>query len=99
MGRTPYPYRMAKRAEPEAIQPNRLQRVLAFMFAAVIVLSLLAIILSIVRGAVGADPTTGLWPFILVLPMPGLAIAVLLLIALLVVTAVRRSRAARDARS
>jgi len=38
-------------------------------------------------------------PIILVLPLPGLTIAVLLLIALLVVTAVRRSQAAKDARS
>lgn len=90
---------MAKRAEPEAIQPNRAQRVLAFMFAAVILLSLVAIILTLVAGAIGADPTSGIWPVILILPLPGLSVAVLLLIALLVVTAVRRSRAARDARS
>jgi len=90
---------MAKPAEPEAVQPNRVQRVLAFMFAAVILLSLVAIILTLVAGATGADPTSGIWPVILILPLPGLSIAVLLLIALLVVTAVRRSRAARDARS
>lgn len=90
---------MAKTAEPEATQPNRLQRVLAFMFAAVIILSVLALLLGLVAGAIGADPTSGIWPLIIVLPMPGLTIAVLLLIALLVVTAVRRSRAARDARS
>ena len=90
---------MAKRAEPEAIQPSRVQRVLAFMFAGVILLSVISLILTLIGGAVGADPTSGVWPVILVLPLPGLTIAVVLLVALLVVTAVRRSRAARDARS
>lgn len=84
--------------EPSETPPNRLQRILAFMFAAVIGLSIVALILIIVAGAIKADVTTGIWPIIVVLPLPGLSLAALLLIALLVVTAVRRSQAAKDAR-
>ena len=90
---------MAKTEQPASPPPSRLQRILAYMFAAAIGLSLIALILIVVAGAIRADITTGIWPIILVLPLPGSSIAVLLLIALLVVTAVRRSQAARDARS
>ena len=89
---------MAK-SPPPAPSASRAQRVLAFMFAAVMGLSLISLILIIVAGAIRADVRTGIWPVILVLPLPGLSMAVLLLIALLAVTAVRRSRAARDADS
>jgi hypothetical protein len=68
------------------------------MFAAVMGLSIIALILIIVANLIHVDVRTGVWPIIVVLPLPGLSIAVLLLIALLVVTAVRRSQAAKDAR-
>jgi hypothetical protein len=90
---------MAKTEQPATPPPSRLQRILAFMFAAVILMSLVALILILVAGGIGVDPRTGVWPIIFVLPLPGLSIAVLLLIALLVVTAVRRTQAARDARN
>lgn len=90
---------MAKTSkEPAAVQPNRLQRILAFMFAGVMAVSIIALVVILVAGLVGVDRRTGVWPIIAVLPLPGLSIAVLLLITLLVVTAVRRSQAAKDAR-
>ena len=90
---------MAKTEQQAAPPPSRLQRILAYMFGAAIVLSIIGIVMSLVARATEADITTGIWPIILVLPLPGLIIAFLLLIALLVVTAVRRSQAAKDARS
>ncbi len=90
---------MAKTEQQAAPPPSRLQRILAYMFGAAIVMSVIALILIIVANGIHADVTTGIWPIILVLPLPGLIIAFLLLIALLVVTAVRRSQAAKDARS
>lgn len=85
-------------ATPET-GPSGAQRVLAFMFAAVCGVSILALLSLIVAGAIRADITTGIWPFVLVLPIPGFAVAFALMFALLILTAVRRSRAAKEARS
>lgn len=89
---------MAKTQPQASPQPSRVQRILAYMFAAVIGLSIIALILIMVAGFMGVDPSTGIWPIIFVLPLPGLTIAFLLLITLLIVTAVKRSQAAKDAR-
>ena len=79
---------------------NRGERVLAYMVASLIVLSLAAFIALIVGTAVGLerdDFAQGIWPTITILPLIGLPIGFVLIIVLLVVSAVRRGRAARDA--
>lgn len=79
---------------------NRVERVLAYMVASIIVLSLAAFIALIVGTAVGLerdDFAQGIWPTITILPLIGLPIGFVLIIVLLVVSAVRRGRAARDA--
>lgn len=68
------------------------------MVAAAIGLSLLAIVITLVTRLLGqTDYDGGIWAFILVLPLVGFPIGFLLLIVLIILTAVRRGRAARDA--
>lgn len=81
------------------ITEHRAERVLAFMFAAVVGLSILAFLAVIIGTAAGAGAdngfSQGVWPYIIMLPWFGLPIAFLLLIALLIVNWVRRSRESR----
>ena len=78
---------------------HRAERVLAYMFVAIVGLSILAFIAVMIGTAVGAGAndgfSQGIWPLVLTLPLFGLPIAFLLLIALLIVNGVRRARAGR----
>ena len=68
---------------------NRVERVLAYMVASIIVLSLAAFIALIVGTAVGLerdDFAQGIWPTITILPLIGLPIGFVLIIVLLVVS-------------
>jgi len=76
---------------------HRTERVLAYMVASSIGLAILAIVALLIAGVARIDTTSGVWLSIVVLPPIGLAIGVLLIIALVIVSAIRRSRAARDA--
>ena len=73
---------------------TRLERILAYMFASAIGLSIIAIILILIASAVPFQ----LPAVVTVLPVPGLALAFAFLIALLIVTAVRKGRESKDAR-
>jgi hypothetical protein len=64
------------------------------MFAAVLGLSVIAIIALFVAGV---NATGEFWAIIQVLPLIGLPLAMVLLITLIVLNAVRRSRAAKVA--
>jgi uncharacterized membrane protein len=86
--------------EESFVMSNRVERVLAYMVAGIIVLSLAAFIALIVATGMGLerdDFTSGIWPAVTVLPLIGLPIGFVLIIVLLVVSAVRRGRAAKDA--
>ena len=78
---------------------HRAERILAYMFVAIVGLSILAFIAVMICTAVGAGAndgfSQGVWPIVLTLPLFGLPIAFLLLIALLIVNGVRRARAGR----
>lgn len=79
---------------------NRVERVLAYMVAGIIVLSLasfIAVIIGTASGLEHGDFAVGIWPAVTILPLIGLPIGFVLIIMLLVVSAVRRGRAARDA--
>lgn len=79
---------------------NRLERVLAYMVAGVIVISLASFIAVIAGTSAGLDErqfTGGIWAWITMLPLIGLPIGFVLIVVLLVVSAVRRGRAAKDA--
>jgi uncharacterized membrane protein len=87
-------------SEESFVMSNRFERSLAYMVASIIVLSLAAFIALIVgtgAGLTGSDFAQGIWPTVVVLPLIGLPIGFVLIIVLLVVSAVRRGRAAKDA--
>ena len=67
------------------------------MVASSIGLAILAIIALLIAGIARIDTTAGIWLTIVVLPPIGLTFGVGFIIALVIVSAVRRSRAARDA--
>jgi hypothetical protein len=81
------------------ITEHRTERILAYMFVAVVgasIAAFLAIMIATFAGA-GADDgfSQGVWPVVIMLPWFGLPIAFLLLIVLLIVNGVRRARASR----
>jgi uncharacterized membrane protein len=77
---------------------NRIERVLAAMIASSAGLSVVAIAITFVGGFAHADVTGGVWPVIRILPLIGLLLALVLIVAFLVVSVVRRRRLARDGR-
>jgi hypothetical protein len=85
-------------AEKTPVHDNRNERILAYMLASAIGLSVLAIIAIIAGTGLGVrDFDEGIWPVVVVLPTIGLPIGFLLFIALIVTSVVKKSRAARDA--
>ena len=83
------------------INDQQLERILAFMVASAIGLSFesfLAVIISSGVGVTGEQFSQPPWPTIIVLPVIGLPLGVIVLIALLIVSGLRRGREARDAR-
>ena len=86
--------------EESFVMSHRVERTLAYMVAAIIVLSLASFVALIVATSIGLgrdDFAQGIWPIVTILPLIGLPIGFVLIIALLVVSAVRRGRAAKDA--
>jgi ABC-type dipeptide/oligopeptide/nickel transport system permease component len=86
-------------SESGRITEHRAERILAYMFIGVIGLSILAF-LAIMFGTladVGENDgfSQGVWPLVLTLPLFGLPLAFLLLIAVLIVNGVRRARESR----
>jgi uncharacterized membrane protein len=85
--------------ETSPVSDHRIERILAYLVASAVVLSILAFVAVIVGTAVGVrDFDEGLWPTVIMLPLLGLPIGFVLMIALLVVSAVRRGRETKDAR-
>ena len=84
-------------AENTPVTVNRNERILAYMVASSLGLSLLSIIATLIGAGVGADRSVGIWPLVTILPTVGLPIGFVLIIFLLIMSAIRRSRAARDA--
>jgi Ni/Fe-hydrogenase subunit HybB-like protein len=85
------------------ITQHRAERILAYMFISVIGVSIAAFIAVMIGTLVGAGAddgfSQGAWPVVLTLPLFGLPIAFLLLIALLIVNGIRRARASRTGSS
>jgi ABC-type dipeptide/oligopeptide/nickel transport system permease component len=82
------------------VAENRLERVLGFMIFGIVGLSVicfLAIIIGTAAGMQRADFASGIWPMVSVIPFVGLPLAMILLVALFLVVARRRGRAAKDA--
>ncbi|WP_258067425.1 MULTISPECIES: hypothetical protein [unclassified Rathayibacter] len=80
-----------KPQEPAGI--GRAERTLAYMFIAIIVVTVLAFLAILVAPALGIREYTGpFWRFVFAVPLVGLPIAFLMMIAMLIV-GVRRRRA------
>jgi hypothetical protein len=81
------------------ITAHRNERILAYMVASSIGLSILCFIAIIIATAAGlrnfGQPP---WPTVFFLPLVGLPIGMLLMIALIVVSGRRRGRETKDAR-
>jgi len=75
---------------------NRIERVLAAMIAAVVGVSVIAIVTTLIASASEAVMTEGLWPAAALVGYVGLPLAFLLIVVFLIVSTVRRSRLARD---
>jgi hypothetical protein len=80
--------------------PGRLERILAYMVAGVVGLSILAFLAVILGTALGVGDddgfSQGVWPAVLTLPLFGLPLGFLLIIALMVSSGLRRAREARQ---
>ncbi|QEO09387.1 hypothetical protein [Protaetiibacter larvae] len=75
---------------------NRIERVLTVWIATIVGLSILAIVITIIGNASGAEMASGIWPALVLVGYIGLPIAFVLILVFLVVTTVRRRRLARD---
>jgi hypothetical protein len=75
---------------------SRVQRILAFIVAALVALSLLAIAALIAGYALGAAAAQGrgqgVWPTVMFIPMIGLPVAFVLIMILLVISLVGRGK-------
>jgi uncharacterized membrane protein len=83
------------------ITDHRVERILAFMVLSAVGLSIVAFIAIIIGTGVGlkaADFSGGIWPVVFVLPLVGLPIGLVLMIALIIISGIRRGREAKDAR-
>jgi TRAP-type C4-dicarboxylate transport system permease small subunit len=85
----------------ETPQPTmRVQRVLAYSAAGLVILSLLCFFTLIIGTWLGAGPAQGsgkgVWPTVELLPLVALPVAMVLIIVLLVVSMVARSKQNRQ---
>ena len=77
---------------------SRPERILAYMVVTIVAVSIAAFVAVMVGTATGleqGDFAVGVWPVVTILPLVGLPIAFLMLITIIIVGAVRRSRESR----
>jgi len=87
---------MSTRTPGGDVPVRRLDRVLAFMSLGLAVVSIGCFVAIIIARPAGVtDFTEGIWPIVAVLPLIALPIAFLMILALLIMTFVRRARANR----
>ena len=84
-------------AENTPVTVYRTERVLTYMAASAVGLAVLAIIALLVAGLARIPVNSGIWLTIAILPPIGLTLGVIFAIAFIIVSAIRRSRTARDA--
>lgn len=87
---------MSTRTPGGEVPVRRLDRILAFMSLGLAVVSIGCFFAVIIARPAGVtDFTEGIWPLVAVLPLIALPIAFLMILALLIMTFVRRARANR----
>ncbi|MBF0671926.1 MAG: hypothetical protein IR160_05000 [Salinibacterium sp.] len=84
-------------SNPAAEPASRIQRILAFMVAGLVIISIVCFAIAMIGYATGAvsGEVDGFWQTVVMLPYFALPAAFVLTITLLVLTAVRRSRSNR----
>lgn len=75
----------------------RTERVLTYMAASSIGLAIIGIVVLLIAAAARIDTTSGVWLTVTILPAIGLTLGFLFAVAFIVVSAIRRTRTARDA--
>jgi len=87
---------MSTRTPGGDIPIRRLDRILAFMSLGLVVVSIACFVAVIIARPAGVtDFSQGIWPLVAVLPLVALPVAFLMIVALLIMTFVRRARANR----
>jgi hypothetical protein len=89
---------MSQRTSGPDLPVRRIDRILAFMALGLTVLSIVCFFAVIIARPAGVeDFTAGIWPLVVVMPLIALPIAFVMIIALLIMSFVRRSRANKGA--
>lgn len=84
-------------AQDTPISDNRGERILAFMVASAVALSIIAFLSIIIGTAAGVrNFGEGAWPVVIFLPQIGLPLGLILMIALIVMSWRRRGRDAKN---
>jgi hypothetical protein len=87
---------MSTRTPGGDIPVRRIDRILAYMSLGLAVISIVCFFAVILARPAGVeDFSEGLWPLVVVLPLIALPLAFLMIVALLIMTFVRRARANR----
>ncbi|MGI9822473.1 hypothetical protein [Agromyces sp. Marseille-Q5079] len=86
-------------SESDQSGSHRVERVLAYMFTTMVLLSVaafIAVLIGTMAGVAENDGfSQGIWPVVIMLPWFGLPLGFLMLIALFIVHAVNRARSSR----
>lgn len=89
---------MSKQTPGADVPVRRIDRILAFMALGITLLAIVCFFAVILARPLGVtDFSAGIWPLVVVLPLIALPIAFLLIVALLIMSFVRRSRANKGA--
>ena len=89
---------MSTRNDGPELPVRRIDRILAYMALGLTVLSIVCFFAVILARPLGIkDFSEGLWPLVVVLPLVALPIAFVMIVVLLIMSFVRRSRAGKGA--
>ncbi len=89
---------MSTRNDGPELPVRRIDRILAYMALGLTILSIVCFFAVILAKPLGVeDFSQGVWPLVVVLPLVALPIAFVMIIVLLIMSFVRRSRAGKGA--
>lgn len=89
---------MSTKQPAEEPPVRRIDRILTFMSLGIVVLSVVCFFVILIASASGMqaeDFSAGLWPVVAMVPMIGLPIGFVMMLALIIMTMIRRGRAAK----
>lgn len=89
---------MSTRNDGPELPVRRIDRILAYMALGLTIVSILCFFAVILAKPLGVeDFSEGVWPLVVVLPLVALPIAFVMIVVLLIMSFVRRSRAGKGA--